>query len=58
LRKAVFAGTVKTVVVWKLDRLFRRQRDDVNLLADWCECGVLGVSRRTALRYLATTTVQ
>jgi DNA invertase Pin-like site-specific DNA recombinase len=40
LQKAVFAGTVKTVVVWKLDRLSRRQRDGVNLLADWCERGV------------------
>jgi DNA invertase Pin-like site-specific DNA recombinase len=40
LRKAIFAGTVKTVVVWKLDRLSRCQRDGVNLLADWCERGV------------------
>src|SRR4051794_41412362 len=28
------------VVVWKLDRVSRRQRDGVNLLADWCERGV------------------
>ena len=27
-------------MVWKLDRLSRRQRDGVNLLADWCERGV------------------
>ena len=40
LQKAIFAGRVKTVVVWKLDRLSRRQRDGVNLLADWCERGV------------------
>jgi len=25
------------LVVWKLDRLSRRQRDGINLLADWCE---------------------
>jgi hypothetical protein len=25
------------LVVWKLDRLLRRQRDGINLLADWCE---------------------
>src|SRR5712692_10746086 len=25
-----------TVVVWKLDRLARRQQDGINLLADWC----------------------
>jgi DNA invertase Pin-like site-specific DNA recombinase len=35
LQKGVFAGAVKTVVVWKLDRLSRRQRDGVDLLADW-----------------------
>src|SRR3954449_5457140 len=40
LREAIFAGAVKTVVVWKLDRISRRQRDGVNLLADWCERGV------------------
>ena len=40
LQKAVFAGRVKTVVVWKLDRISRRQRDGVDLLADWCEHGV------------------
>jgi DNA invertase Pin-like site-specific DNA recombinase len=37
LQKAIFTGTVTTVVVWKLDRISRGQRDGVNLLADWCE---------------------
>ena len=40
LQKAIFAGTITTVVVWKLDRISRGQRDGVNLLADWCERGV------------------
>ncbi len=40
LQKAIFNGKVKTVVVWKLDRLSRRLRDGVNLLADWCERGL------------------
>ncbi|HEV8713650.1 MAG TPA: recombinase family protein [Candidatus Binatia bacterium] len=40
LQRAIFDGTVKTVVVWKLDRLSRRQRDGINLLADWCERGL------------------
>lgn len=40
LQRAIFAGTIKTVVVWKLDRISRRQRDGVNLLAEWCEHGV------------------
>jgi DNA invertase Pin-like site-specific DNA recombinase len=40
LQQAIFNGTVKTVVVWKLDRLSRRQQEGVNLLAEWCERGV------------------
>jgi DNA invertase Pin-like site-specific DNA recombinase len=40
LQKDIFNGKVKTVVVWKLDRLSRRLRDGVNLLADWCERGL------------------
>lgn len=44
LQKAVFDGRVRTVVVWKLDRISRRQRDGINLLADWCERGVRVVS--------------
>ncbi len=40
LQKAVFDGTVRTVVVWKLDRLSRRLRDGVNILADWCDKGL------------------
>ena len=40
LQRAIFAGQVKTVVVWKLDRLSRRLKDGVNVLADWCERGV------------------
>src|SRR6267142_1003063 len=40
LQHAIFAGTITMVVVWKLDRLSRRLRDGVNLLAEWCEHGV------------------
>lgn len=40
LQQEIFAGKVELVVVWKLDRLSRRQRDGINLLADWCERGV------------------
>lgn len=40
LQKDIFTGKIKTVVVWKLDRLSRRLRDGVNLLADWCERGL------------------
>jgi DNA invertase Pin-like site-specific DNA recombinase len=40
LRRAVFDGAIKTVLLWKLDRLSRRQREGINLLADWCERGI------------------
>ena len=44
LQDAIFDGSVKTVVVWKLDRISRSQRDGINLLADWCDKGVRVVS--------------
>ena len=37
-------GKLKTIVVWRLDRLSRNQRDGINTLADWCEKGVRVVS--------------
>jgi DNA invertase Pin-like site-specific DNA recombinase len=39
MQHGIFAGTIRTVVVWKLDRMSRRQREGVNLLAEWCERG-------------------
>ena len=36
LQRAIDTGTITTVVVWKLDRLARRQQDGINLLAAWC----------------------
>ena len=44
MQKAVFDGQVKTIIVWKLDRISRRQRDGINLLADWCDRGIRVVS--------------
>ena len=44
MQAGIFEGTIKTVVIWKLDRLSRRLRDGINLLADWCERGVRVVS--------------
>jgi len=40
LQQAIFTDKVSMVVVWKLDRLSRRLRDGVNVLADWCERGL------------------
>ena len=44
LNAAIFAGDVKTVVVWKLDRLARSQREGINTLYEWCDAGVRVVS--------------
>ena len=40
LQKAIFDGTVKTVVVWKLDRLARNFREGVEVVCDWCQKGI------------------
>lgn len=40
MQRAIFQGTVTTVVMWKLDRLSRRQHEGITILADWCERGV------------------
>lgn len=44
LQKEIFAGQVKTVVVWKLDRLARNLVEGVNVIADWCDRDVRLVS--------------
>lgn len=40
LQADIFAGKVKTVILWKLDRLSRNLRDGVNVLADWADKGL------------------
>jgi DNA invertase Pin-like site-specific DNA recombinase len=44
LQEAIFAGEVRMVVVWKLDRIARSMREGINTLSRWCECGVRVVS--------------
>jgi len=45
LKKAIFMGEVKTVIVWALDRLTRRgPRDGLDLLSRWMKKGVRVVS--------------
>ena len=44
LQADIFHGEVKTVVVWKLDRLARSLREGVNVLAEWCQRDVRVVS--------------
>jgi DNA invertase Pin-like site-specific DNA recombinase len=36
LQHAIDTGAITTVVVWKLDRLARRQQDGISILVDWC----------------------
>src|SRR5262245_39960679 len=40
MQQRIFMGTITTMVVWKLDRISRRQREGINVLAEWCERGV------------------
>ncbi len=44
LQADIFNGEVKTVVVWKLDRLSRSMKDGINTLCDWCDRGLRVVS--------------
>jgi DNA invertase Pin-like site-specific DNA recombinase len=44
LQAAVFAGEVRTIVVYKLDRLSRSLRDGINVLCEWCDKGLRVVS--------------
>jgi len=40
LQTDIFTGKIKTVILWKLDRLSRNLRDGVNVLADWADKGL------------------
>ncbi|MBW3598180.1 MAG: recombinase family protein [Planctomycetes bacterium] len=44
LEAAIFNGELKTVIVWKLDRLSRSLQDGINTLCDWCGRGIRVVS--------------
>jgi DNA invertase Pin-like site-specific DNA recombinase len=44
MQAALFAGSIDTVIVWKLDRLARNLKDGINVLADWCQRGIRVVS--------------
>ena len=55
LQRAVFAGEVQTILVWKLDRLSRSLRDGINTLCEWLEKGVRLVSVTQQLDFSGTT---
>jgi DNA invertase Pin-like site-specific DNA recombinase len=44
MRKAIFAGEIKTVIVWKLDRLSRKMLDGIATLRFWLNMGVRIIS--------------
>ncbi len=54
LQADVFKGKIKTVVVWKLDRLSRSIIDGLNVLADWCNRGIRFVSVTQQLDFNGT----
>ena len=52
LQKAVFDGKVKTVAVWKLDRISRKGiKDGVAILTDWLEKGIRIISTAQQLDF-------
>ena len=55
MQAAIFAGEVRTVVVYKLDRLARSLRDGVNTLAGWCDQGLRVVSVTQQLDFNGAT---
>jgi DNA invertase Pin-like site-specific DNA recombinase len=44
LNRDIFAGTVKSVVVYKVDRIARRLREGLDVLCDWCDRGTRFIS--------------
>jgi DNA invertase Pin-like site-specific DNA recombinase len=55
LQAAIFAGEVKSVIVYKLDRLSRSLRDGINVLTDWLGQGVRVVSVTQQLDFSGAT---
>ncbi len=55
LQADIFNGTVKTVVVWKLDRLSRSLQDGINTLCEWLNRGVRLVSVTQQLDFAGPT---
>lgn len=54
LQKAIFAGEVGTVIVYKLDRLSRKLRDGIETLCDWCDRSIRVVSVTQAIDFNGT----
>jgi DNA invertase Pin-like site-specific DNA recombinase len=50
-QRVIETGAIMTVVVWKFDRLARRQQDGINVLTDWCarNVRVIGMTQQIDL---------
>ena len=55
LQKAIFDGAVKTVVVWKIDRISRSMVEGINILQEWLNAGVRVVSVTQQLDFAGVT---
>ena len=55
LQKAIFAGKIKTVICWKLDRLSRSLKDGIATLCKWLEQDIRIVSIMQQLDFAGVT---
>lgn len=55
MQQDVWNGAVKTIVVYKIDRISRSLRDGINVLCDWCEKGIRVVSVTQQLDFSGAT---
>lgn len=54
LQKAIFNGEIKTLVVYKVDRISRNMVEGINLLQDWLSNGIRVVSVTQLLDFSGT----
>lgn len=55
LQQKIFDGQIKTVVVFKLDRISRSLRDGINTLCDWCDRGIRVVATSQMIDFNGVT---
>ena len=55
LQKDIFKGRVRSVIVWKLDRLSRSMRDGIDVLTDWIDHGVHVTATAQGIDFNGTT---
>ena len=55
LQKDVFAGSIKTIIVYKLDRISRSLKDGITTLIEWIESNIAVVSVTQQLDFRGAT---